>query len=373
MQKHRKVFLTLTLLVTGISLLQAQTIEQQLDSLKSDIDAQDAIIKEAVAPGSSAAGSSAIESLRKYYIREVKNGNLAFVTRFYDTLAPISSHPYSFLKTAVEQKRTDIVSFFIKKGVDIHKHFTTDPPLLYIAAGNRDASMARLLLENKANVEEGYLKLGTPVMNAVFSLNDASSVKEMEECLGTVKVFLEFGADINVQRPDDKAIALHRAVFTCYQPLIELMLKSGASAYVNYTCQDKNSESFYPPLYYAVINAQSEESKINTVRLLLDNGAEINLDSKSDDPVINALMYPDSEPLMRLLAEKGLDINATDKNGRTLLWRAVFDGQENNVKVLLEKGADKSIAGKDTKSDSLITPLEVAKARKHKNIIKMLK
>jgi ankyrin repeat protein len=88
------------------------------------------------------------------------------------------------------------------------------------------------------------------------------------------------------------------------------------------------------PLHYASVYGSAE-----SVRILLDRGAEVNARNKSGaTPLIYAAYSFDKT---RLLVEKGADVNAQAASGMTPLLVAVsVHGNTSTVQYLIEKGAD---------------------------------
>lgn len=76
-------------------------------------------------------------------------------------------------------------------------------------------------------------------------------------------------------------------------------------------------------------------------RLLLDNGAYVNMESIPQQET--ALMYAAAagdEDAVKLLLEFRADVNAGDRQGRTALMKAASNRQEEIVEMLIEAGAD---------------------------------
>ena len=75
------------------------------------------------------------------------------------------------------------------------------------------------------------------------------------------------------------------------------------------------------------------------VRLLLDNGANVNATNVNQTALSYAAEYG-HDAIVKLLLDKGADIDATEAFGWTALLHATDNGHEAAVKLLLEGGAD---------------------------------
>ncbi|MBE6838406.1 MAG: hypothetical protein E7507_02520 [Ruminococcus sp.] len=150
---------------------------------------------------------------------------------------------------------------------------------------------------------------------------------EDDENIEKIKFLIENGADVNhrVYREDGH-------------------YESDDMSYgFNYGCP-----CGYTALMYAVNGGHVE-----TVKLLIENGADVNVRDCSD---MNLLMYlydynyantpsPTDEEIIaiaELLIENGVDVNATDKYGQTVLKYAVNHKAKNYeaISFLIENGAD---------------------------------
>jgi hypothetical protein len=109
----------------------------------------------------------------------------------------------------------------------------------------------------------------------------------------------------------------------------------------------------------------ASKGDINTVKDLLDKGADVNTQAAKDLDW-TALMDAAQTghiAVVKLLIEKGADVNAKDRWGRTVLSWAAWGGHIAVVKLLIEKGAD---------IDSAIVRLESIDDPKFKAGAKML-
>lgn len=94
------------------------------------------------------------------------------------------------------------------------------------------------------------------------------------------------------------------------------------------------------PLDIAVRNDDKDE-----VKRLLAAGADPNLNTHFSGPALNEAVEHSDVGMMRLLVDNGADVNAVNKAGSTPLHRAVTAWKDKDAKIefLLECGADATL------------------------------
>ncbi len=128
---------------------------------------------------------------------------------------------------------------------------------------------------------------------------------------------------------------------------------------------DKNSVL----LPHVVSRFYDDPKVIDRVKILLDQG--VNIDAQTHEggtAVLLAGWKTDNLDLVRLLVEQGADINIPNENGDTPLMDAADLGKIVILKYLLENGADVNI-----KNDADHSALDIAIEKGHVDIIKLLK
>ncbi|KAI9847491.1 MAG: hypothetical protein M1837_002392 [Sclerophora amabilis] len=103
------------------------------------------------------------------------------------------------------------------------------------------------------------------------------------------------------------------------------------------------------------------------VRLLLEKGAKVNLQSENCGSALHAAVYGGHSKILGLLLEKGVDANAQCGKHGNAMQAAAVEGSDQMVRCLLEVGADVNARGKKSG-----TALEAALHRGHEKIAELL-
>lgn len=99
--------------------------------------------------------------------------------------------------------------------------------------------------------------------------------------------------------------------------VVKLLISEGAD--VNVGAED------IPALVYAIVYGQTE-----IARFLLANGADPNLQGRqSGIPILHMAVYGGNTGLVDLLVQKGIDVNTKDRRGKTTMdWAKQYDKEE---------------------------------------------
>jgi ankyrin repeat protein len=315
------------------------------------------------------------------------------------------------LADAAAKRDIGALKTLLAQKLDPNAPGTDGTPALHWAVRVDDLDMATLLLgagaDAKATNRHGLTPLtmattnGSPTMmrmlldagadpNAIDPANETMlMIAARVGVLESAKLLLQRGARADAKDTTYQQTALMVAVREGHTDIVRLLIEAGADVNTQ-TRQGQTPNWVLPnsvagfghgvgivrgglpprgsrqpipgaltPLLYA-----SRDGRLETARVLLDAGADINkTDANGITPLISAIVN-NRVDVARLLIEKGADIHAADWYGRTPLWAAVetrnmdvdnasFVNSINRepllelIKVLLARGANVNVRTKE--------------------------
>lgn len=291
------------------------------------------------------------------------------------------------LLQAVDHHDIALTRRLLGEGANIDTLGDNDMTPLGAAASDGDLPMVQLLLQKGAKAHVKDHSLVTPLMHAaygghpdivrLFLKQNPDLVEKNEALLLSVHdqpaiVFMEAPSG---DHPAEKRLSGKQTMSEVEAPWVEtvkLLLDSGANI-------EATDEHRGPPLVDAAGYAQT-----NVTRLLLERGADLNArDEFGNTALIVAscecavASMNDASDVVKLLLEKGSDVNAHSKDGTTALMNAAGGaGGSTIVKLLLDHGADPRARDSkgntalrraiDANRDDKVVLLKKALARPHK-------
>jgi ankyrin repeat protein len=234
------------------------------------------------------------------------------------------------LMQIVSKGQCEVLKFLIESGLrslDIREP-NGDRPLIIVAATTDNALCVKVLLEAGVDPNSpgvGYLVGGegssiTPLYEAVF-INYISDRNKNPERIETVRLLLEYGADANIIHPFDRDNTLYFPAFDGNILVLEMLLKHGANP---------NQIDRYGnvPLFSAIRG--KSENRYNAVKLLIENGANINYTNLYGSGLHIATELGD-EKMVKLLLQLGIDRKLKSEKG----LRAIDYARKKSIRNLL--------------------------------------
>ncbi len=177
------------------------------------------------------------------------------------------------------------------------------------------------------------------------------------------EILVANGADLEA-KDDEGETPLHKTLLGGYKNVVELLLAKGADVnargqfgwrpldlaiwgdYLLYADRLLETKYGVTELRYTdgvseELNQLREDLRIETVRLLISGGADINAQDDFGCTALHDAVFYDLPDIVKLLLESGANPNIRDKeSGSTPLDKAISDGYADIVELLLLYGAD---------------------------------
>eukprot|EP00756_Hemistasia_phaeocysticola_P060802 Hpha_TRINITY_DN4336_c0_g1::TRINITY_DN4336_c0_g1_i1::g.49991::m.49991/K21440/ANKRD50; ankyrin repeat domain-containing protein 50 len=291
--------------------------------------------------------------------------------------------------TAAGEGKTYMLRLLIDRGADVNKA-DNDGRTPCIAATARDKRAAlKLLIERGADVNRADNKGRTPCITAVAGSRESRSTD-------TLRLLIENGADVNAADKEGHtpcylaAMSGHAAALrflmdhganidkACAQALKEgkkkllrvltehgcaWAVRQGRADLLSWLLIRRRPKRTHSTLCIAAV----AEGTADVLRVLIDNGANINKAGKGGcTPCIIAAAEGKAD-ILRLLIDHGANVNKADKDGRTPCIAATTRGKVIALKLLIEQGADVNRADRRGR-----TPCTEAIMRGRKDILRLL-
>ena len=213
-----------------------------------------------------------------------------------------------------------LVEFLLAKGADINVKGNEDVTPLYMAVKMDRAEVAELLIARGAEVNARTKSGYTPLIWAANTGN-----KDI------VNLLIARGADVNVKDINGKTPlvwALGTAMFVS---------PTGQAIYSRYLSQLSPAEQ--AQFRNEIKRAKGQWREV--AKLLIDHGADINVDVSGGSPLFAAANLGDKD-LVAVLIDHGADMNDA-KPGETALHAAIARRDRNVAELLIQKGANVNV------------------------------
>jgi ankyrin repeat protein len=199
------------------------------------------------------------------------------------------------------------------------RRYKSTVTLLYIFSKKNLVSITKLLLSDTA-----YAIANVDVLGERYSTTiQAASANGHAEI---IQHLLNANAVTNISGGEYHS-PLIAAIKNGHETVVELVAQRGA----NHMTKDGKT-----PLSVAI----EQGSNLSIVKLLLDNGADVNFSGRLYDNALEASSVKGNEAIVKLLLENGADVKTLEKSFGRALYTASSTGNEAMVKVLLASGGN---------------------------------
>jgi ankyrin repeat protein len=231
----------------------------------------------------------------------------------------------ALLALALKRGYDAVVRLMIVRGAVSAANKNGNTPL-HSASMQGDEAMARLLLDQGANVSAADYAGQTPLLFALRHQNEA-----------VARLLVDRGADLS------------------------------ATARVtgpNYWSDDEPEFGGWVGALLALASMRGYDA---VVRLMIDRGADISAANENGMTPLHAASMVGDEAMARLLLDRGADVSAANENGMTPLHVASQKGHGAVVRLLVDSGGNVSCINKDGD-----TPLHAASKNGHEAVVRLL-
>jgi ankyrin repeat protein len=209
---------------------------------------------------------------------------------------------------ANKSKQTEIINYFLAKGVDPNKADNDGNTPLMVASSSKDTAVLEQLLPLVKNNNAQNAKGESALTKAIQSGTPEA-----------VTLLLDKGADAKVL--DNKGNNLGMYLIESYRPQMGGMARGSESS-----------------------NAPKQDPFAAKIKLLQDKGLNLATPQKDENTLYHLAITKNDLVLLKKLADLNIDINLKNKDGLTVLHKAAMISKDDAIlKYLVSIGAKKDI------------------------------
>lgn len=318
-------------------------------------------------------------------------GRLVWAKKLVDT--GVSVNDFSPLRIAAEQGYLGMVQYLVKNGA-ITEPIDGKPSPIYLASKNGHYDIVKFLLDLNNDklsinialhgiIERGDLKFLEYLMSKKpdieFSYPVCKPLKRAVETknIQIVKLLIAAGAD--VAGSGALALSVEKKDRKLFQYLIT---KEGADAYQKSIAMnaaiDAGDIEFVKDLIKLGVPVNKDQDPIshaingmkpNILRLLVENGADINKFTISSDKLnyVHLMVLRENIEGLQMVIDNGANVKLSTLSGETPLHLAAEKNFDEAISLLIKNGADIN-----AKTDSGLTPLHIAAKDNNFSAVKQL-
>ena len=280
------------------------------------------------------------------------------------------------LQAAAEHGHESVVEILLSNGANANQQCGEYGSALQIAAFNGNNNIAKMLIDRGADPNCLVGRFGTALYRAVAGGH-----------MSTTRLLLEHNADIHLRNDEDRGSAFCYAVVTGHIDYVKLFLEHGANIeqeggktgslitaaifakhqdIVELLLEGDSPDSALVEHYGSVLHGAAAMGDEQRVRMLIENGYDVNLERESWIPV-QAAVANNKRSIAKFLIEKGADINFSGLIFDNVLHEAAYRGQLDVCELLIEfKAPVNRLQGKYG------TALQAASYNGHTEVVRLL-
>ena len=278
-----------------------------------------------------------------------KPGEVEYSSSIDGTVSGSGPEIWSPLFTAVQTGNVEMAKILLENGANKNLRGNVGRTLLHIAVNRNNIGMVKILIENGLNVNACDSYGSTPLASAVMGNREIAMVLKNNGAKGLERLSSEEAKKVleAIGKDDSEKVS---DIIKNTPKLINLR------GFLDLTIQDGEITRQYKSRNATPLLAASIEGKTNIVKLLLENGAKINMRSQVSysrkskkgnenyssfdwTPLIGAVSGGKTETA-KLLIEHKANIDATNSRGMNPLMYAIKDENKEMTELLLTSGAD---------------------------------
>ncbi len=296
----------------------------------------------------------------------MENSDENIVKYLVENGADMYSYEITALYQAVLNLNPKLVEYFLDKGASIEKAGGTDVygNIMMAAAGSKfnnsndkspvDLTLLEKSAENSAKITEMLIgKADKNIINDSLEGKTPLIIAVGNSYIDTAKILIENGANINAVDIEGWS-ALSYAINNGDIEIAKLLLE--------------NKVKIKDELLIA-IKSPIVESRINIMKLLIENGANINYTDENGFNPLNIAIESGDMELTKFLITNGANVNSLMQDGVSLIGYAIAQNNMDLLQILIENGANVNYTGGDSWAN---TPLQTASRLGLDNVVRIL-
>lgn len=296
----------------------------------------------------------------------MENSDENIVKYLVENGADMYSYEITALYQAVLNLNPKLVEYFLDKGASIEKAGGTDVygNIMMAAAGSKfnnsndkspvDLTLLEKSAENSAKIMQMIIdKVDKKLINDSLEGKTPLIIAVGNSYIDTAKILIENGANINAVDFEGWS-ALSYAVNNGDIEIAKLLLENKAKI------KDELLIAIKSPIV---------ESRINMMKLLIDNKANINYTDENGFTPLNIAIESGDMELTKFLIKNGANVNSLMQDGLSLIGYAIAQNNMDLLQILIENGANINNTNGDSWAN---TPLQMASRLGLDNVVRIL-